>query len=965
MKNHLDEQESGAFVWLLRWSRIGLCILLAMVFLWVAFDTLLAGGKPHLGGVKLEVSQPGVALAAGERAPMQQLAQDLAVQKTHTGNFRIGAQGTYFFTVTNVGTGQVNGAVTVTDVLPNGLTPLQASGPGWTGCGITGQTVVCSHENLGGIPAGSGLGTVSIIVNVGQAAAPSVTNVATLANANDGNALNNSSSDATTIISADLAVTKSVAPTIVTELNPITYTVSVRNNGPSEATNVVLSDTLPSGLTFLGASPSQGTFNNGLWSVGNLVNGALATLRISARPNSGTLGQTIVNTTSGLRSDLFDYQPANDQGSASIRVRSTRLIGLVTAAGSNLPIVSANVVFTDSLSRVYNTTTGTNGWYTFTATTTSPIAPGNFSVRASRTGYQPTTIFSTITADVDNRQDLVLGTTDLAVAKKPNVTTVIPGQTITYTLAITNVGSLPASSVVITDVLPSTLTYITDTFGVAHTSPVAGTIVWRPATTLPANGYFNFRVRVQVANALPSASASIVNSVTASTRTAEANLANNTAQSTITSTGTPNIGITKSVYPSQVRTAQNATYTIVVNNTGTAMVTSATVTDQFSSYVDIISVTTTKGTATANASTRKVTVSIGSLSPSEVVTITVIVRVNNTATTNLTVSNTASIESVFGAVTSTRTSNSASFQLLASATLPGTGGTEPTVFLESSPRLGLPALISATLLGVIGLFALGYGIWASRKGSQGTGWYFKMSALFITASLVFGFVAWGIQSLGNLREISALPPMATEALSTPSASEGLPEGEEPVVMPPSQMDDLAALPDFPVPTPTVSAGANESVDKSAVTRIVLPSIGVDTEVKYVPFDGITWLIAGLQQEVAWLGDTSWPGLGSNTALAGHVSLRSGADGPFRYLERLEADDQVKVYTDENIYTYRVREKRLVEETDLSVVQATDGSQITLITCAEWNPQIRYYVQRLIVTADLEKVEPLRSSQQGN
>ena len=215
------------------------------------------------------------------------------------------------------------------------------------------------------------------------------------------------------------------------------------------------------------------------------------------------------------------------------------------------------------------------------------------------------------------------------------------------------------------------------------------------------------------------------------TRTAEANLNNNTAQSTITSTGTPNIGITKSVFPSQVRTAQNATYTIVVNNTGTAMVTSATVIDQFSTYVDIISVTTTKGTATANASTRRVTVAIGTLSPNEVVTITVVVRVNNTATTNLTVSNSASIDSVFGAATTTRTSNSVSFQLLATATLPGTGGVEPASFLESNPRLGLPALISAVLLGLIGLFALGYGIWARRKGSSGTGWYFKMSGTLL------------------------------------------------------------------------------------------------------------------------------------------------------------------------------------------------------------------------------------------
>ena len=304
MKINSNEQRSSALARLRRLSLTGLSIFLAFVFLWVGFDTLLASRQSNIYGV----SHPEIALAAGEPAPLQQVAQDLAIAKSHTGNFQIGTQGTYFVTVANVGTGQVNGSVVVNDTLPNGLAPVQASGPGWTGCGILGQMVSCSHQNLSGLPSGSSLGTISIVVNVGQAAAPSVTNVATLVNENDTNAANNSASDATTIVSADLAVTKSVVPTVVSELNPITYTVTIRNNGPSEATNVVLSDTLPSGLTFVGAAPSQGTFNNGLWSAGNIVNGGLATLRITARPNSGTLGQTIVNTTSGLRSDLFDHE---------------------------------------------------------------------------------------------------------------------------------------------------------------------------------------------------------------------------------------------------------------------------------------------------------------------------------------------------------------------------------------------------------------------------------------------------------------------------------------------------------------------------------------------------------------------------------------------------------------------------------------------------------------------------------
>jgi hypothetical protein len=83
---------------------------------------------------------------------------------------------------------------------------------------------------------------------------------------------------------------------------------------------------------------------------------------------------------------------------------------------------------------------------------------------------------------------------------------------------------------------------------------------------------------------------------------------------------------------------------------------------------------------------------------------------------------------------------------------------------------------------------------------------------------------------------------------------------------------LVTLPSFPIPTPkilvTPAAGEPEP-DTSAVARIIIPALLLDTVVKYVPFDGQTWYITGLRQEVAWLGDTShgrdwaairrWPG----------------------------------------------------------------------------------------------------------
>ena len=147
-------------------------------------------------------------------------------------------------------------------------------------------------------------------------------------------------------------------------------------------------------------------------------------------------------------------------------------------------------------------------------------------------------------------------------------------------------------------------------------------------------------------------------------------------------------------------------------------------------------------------------------------------------------------------------------------------------------------------------------------------------------------------------------------------------------------------------------------DTSPVVRIVIPALFVDTVVKYVPFDGFTWLIAGLRDEVAWMGNTSWPGLGSNTALAGHVTVAGWGDGPFRYLEELPVGEVILLYTEHNIYTYHVRETRITDSEDLSVTAATENSQVTLITCVDWDDDTESYLNRLIVFGDLVRVEPV-------
>jgi len=269
-------------------------------------------------------------------------------------------------------------------------------------------------------------------------------------------------------------------------------------------------------------------------------------------------------------------------------------------------------------------------------------------------------------------------------------------------------------------------------------------------------------------------------------------------------------------------------------------------------------------------------------------------------------------------------------------------------------RASLIAFLAALLLGGAGAAALVYGLRGGGRGSEWGPYAVRMGLVFAGLALVFAVAGlW----LNGYPGRSAPPAAGADGPEQAQAPVALPEIE--VWLPPSvPEDDLPSLPDFPIPTPQVSpTPGDEPPDSSPIVRISIPAIGVNNEVKYVPFDGLSWMISGLRHEVAWLGETSWPGLGGNTALAAHVNLRGGENGPFRYLEDLIEGDVVRVYTEQNVYEYRVRARRVVDETDISVVEATNAPQLTLITCTGWDPDVNFYIQRTVVFADLVEVSP--------
>lgn len=427
---------------------------------------------------------------------------------------------------------------------------------------------------------------------------------------------------------------------------------------------------------------------------------------------------------------------------------------------------------------------------------------------------------------------------------------------------------------------------------------------------------------------------------------------------TMTGTITPNPGATKSVSPSQAGIGQFFSFTIRLTNNGTAPASSVVLTDSLASYpyLDIYSVTTSQGSRTISG--RTTTVSIGTIQPGDTVDVTITIRVNNTATGTRTPCNRATITYTGG----TRNSNQVCFRVVSSSTLPGTG---QRVYHPAPEDPTVPLLLLTIGTGLLGLLSLRLAAWAWKNHRDALRWYLGAGLVLGSAALILGSCTFGLFDRPVPGADLALTMEAAEAGdildAAPTAT------LNPLAIMPAYLFATPVvqetLPSYPIPTPPPQATpipeGPQGPDTSAVSRIIIPSLGVDTNVAYVPFDGYTWLIQGLRQEVAWLGETSWPGLGGNTGLAGHITVRGEGNGPFRYIMDLQAGDLIELHTERNVYLYEVSEKLVIDETDLSVLEDTKIPRITLITCVDWNDTIGIYLRRMAVTADLVEVRGLK------
>jgi uncharacterized repeat protein (TIGR01451 family) len=127
---------------------------------------------------------------------MAAAATDVLITKTIGKPLAVGATGSYVLTVANAGAATTNVPITVTDGLPPSLGFVSATGTGWT-CSANGLEVSC-HTGTS-IAPGANSSSITLVVNVGSAAYPTVTNYATVYYAGDTNLANNTARRPTTV----------------------------------------------------------------------------------------------------------------------------------------------------------------------------------------------------------------------------------------------------------------------------------------------------------------------------------------------------------------------------------------------------------------------------------------------------------------------------------------------------------------------------------------------------------------------------------------------------------------------------------------------------------------------------------------------------------------------------------------------------------------------------------------------
>ncbi|MFH0770726.1 MAG: Ig-like domain-containing protein, partial [Candidatus Peregrinibacteria bacterium] len=428
---------------------------------------------------------------------------------------------TYTLTVTNTSTIYATN-VLITDTLPALTSFVSASDSGLHTNGIVSWTVPTIA------PSTSKILTVQTQISGTAANNTVLTNTGTVAGVKG--------TDTTTVVTATptFTLTKTDGKTTASPGEILTYSLTVTNTSAVNATNVIVTDTLPpQSLTYvLNSASDGGAFGSGRITWTNLsINASSAkTLTLQAQvtmdaPNGFILTNT--GTVAGVKgTDTTTVQSSQQQADLSITktgavtVQPGGVIVYTLTVTNNGPAAATTPVVADVLPAglTFNQSQSTAGCVQNGAGTS--VLCNNFTLAAGQskvltiamnvpstalcnaTIQNTATISSIADPNAANNTSQTVQTTVqcgnpvFTISKTDNRTTVQPGESLTYTITVNNTSAINATNVTVTDTLPPTVTLLS-----ASGATVSGQVITWTGLSIPAQTYKALTVQAKVNSA--------------------------------------------------------------------------------------------------------------------------------------------------------------------------------------------------------------------------------------------------------------------------------------------------------------------------------------------------------------------------------------------------------------------------------------------------------------------------------
>lgn len=283
------------------------------------------------------------------------------------------------------------------------------------------------------------------------------------------------SNDASTVVFDfgpldDVTISKSIDVTEVVNERLCTYRIVVSNAGATEARGLVIRERhAKTGLQTYGAIPSAGHWSaqTNTWLLSVLPPGATETLRYSAYPVP--LTGAVTNEAAIVRGDRGDANPSNDSAVVVIPVvamdsmRAHPVLNVSSAYGSSTPSVGEHSIASGTV------VVATAGPAMLTREGSDlQLAGWRLTAGTNLTAGTGTQTVFTLTQSAQLDWQWVTGrvvAADLAVAKYSSPVQPAPGDAVTYTLQVANLGPNTATGIVCRDTLQTGLVFVSASGG--------------------------------------------------------------------------------------------------------------------------------------------------------------------------------------------------------------------------------------------------------------------------------------------------------------------------------------------------------------------------------------------------------------------------------------------------------------------------------------------------------------------